>query len=156
MNSEIIKKLHMLRAIAPSSELKERVKNQIFAEPRGFSVRVFWGNQPVWARTGAYAFVLLLLVLLPALAFNRKPYLSSLRDAGKLSAEAASLPISIELEEVRYQENRNEIIGAAITEIKDTNVRHLKGALIESEIDEIVPASNSNEEIDRLLEQVTS
>lgn len=156
MNPEIAKKLHMLRAISPDRGAMERGKREILAIPNGgFSVRVFWREQPAWRRTLAYAFAVALLLIIPALSVNRGPSLSSLKDADKLSAEAASLPISIELREVRYQENRNELIGEAITEIEDTNVRHLKTNIIESELESASPSSNEDE-IERLLEQITS
>lgn len=155
MNSNTIKKLHMLRMITPEKGVKERVKREIFSEPRGFSVRVYWRTQPVWRRALAYAFAVTLLIVVPALSVNRGPSLSSLKDAEKLSAEASALPISIELEEVRYRENRSELIGEAITEIEDTSVRHLKTNLIESEMESIVPLSNEKE-INRLLDEITS
>ena len=56
---------------------------------------------------------------------------------------------------MRYQENRSELIGEAITEIEDTNVRHLKTNIIESELESAAPSSNEDE-IERLLEQITS
>lgn len=145
----------MLRSIAPENGVMERIKREILAERRGFSMRVLWQKQPSWAHGFVYALAILSLVLIPALSVNRGPSLSSLKDAGKLSAEAASLPISIELREVSYQENRSEIIGDAITEIKDTNVRHLKNGIIESEMDASAKPSNSEEEINRLLDEVT-
>ncbi len=155
MNPKIAKKLHMLRAISPDRGAMERGKREILAEAQGFSVRVSWLRQPVWARSLAYALAIIVLAMIPMLSVNRGPSLSSLKDANKLSAEAASLPISIELMEVRYQENRSELIGEAITEIEDTNVRHLKTNIIESELESAAPSSNEDE-IERLLEQITS
>lgn len=156
MHDDIIKKLNMLRMITPSKETMERVKHRILAEPRELSFRVMWSTRPVWARGLAYAFALIAIIVIPALSITRTPSLSSLKDSDKLYAEAASLPISIELEEVRYQSDRSEIIGMGLTEIQDSNVRHLKSGIIESEIEDITPISNSEDEIQRLLEEVTS
>ena len=146
----------MLRMIAPSRETMERVKHRIFAEPRERSFRVMWSSRPVWARGLAYSLALVAIIVVPALSMTRTPSLSSLKDADKLYAEAASLPISIELEEVRYQTDRTEIIGMGLSEIQDSNVRHLKTGIIESEIEDITPSSDSEEEIQRLLDEVTS
>ncbi len=156
MNSHIIKKLFMLRAIAPDREATERIKRLILEEGQGFSVRVLWTRQPVWVRGLAYAAIILILVMIPVFSVNRAPSLSSLKDSEKLAAEAAGLPISIELQEINYQLDRNEVIGAAITEIRDTDVRHLKNDIIESEIKDLSPSPDSREEINKLLEQVTS
>jgi len=57
---------------------------------------------------------------------------------------------------VRYQTDRTEIIGMGLSEIQDSNVRHLKTGIIESEIEDITPSSDSEEEIQRLLDEVTS
>lgn len=154
MHNDIIKKLNMLRAIAPDRGAAERFKREILAERRGFSMRVYWSELPAWRRGLAYALAALLLIMIPALSVNRGPSLSSLKDADKLSAEASSLPISIELREVSYQENRSDLIGEAITEIEDTDVRHLKTSIIESEMSGNGAHSNEKE-IDRLLEEIT-
>jgi hypothetical protein len=151
----IKRKLKMLASIAPDRGFEARTRFAIVSTPARRSVFSLPSFQPTWIRGLGLGVAGLLIAAVPLLASYRSPSLSSLKDADKLSKEAAELPISIELEEVNYRNNTNEVITAAITEIRDTNVSHLKEGPIQSEIDDIQKAGTANDEIDRLLENVT-
>lgn len=151
------KKLAILRYITPDRAFMARSKELILSEKQAFSLQFFFKNigAPRLVTLGACG-VILLVVFFPNLGIHGSPSLTSLKDAEKLSKEAETLPISIELQEVSYRNGKNEIITAAITEIRDTNVRHLKEEIIESETPtQESPSAERNQEIDELLESVT-
>jgi hypothetical protein len=151
------KKLAILRYITPDRAFMARSKEIILSEKQAFSLQFFFKSigTPRLVTLGACV-ALLLIVAFPNFGIHNSPSLTSLKDADTLSKEAEMLPISIELQEVSYRNGKNEIITAAITEIRDTNVRHLKEEIIESETPtQESPSADRNQEINKLLESVT-
>ena len=155
MEDKIIKQLYKLRALLPEKGVAERIKYKILDENQAFSFRFFLKSQPIWAKFAMYSVATIIIVSAPLLLSNRAPKLSSLKDAEKLSREVEMLPMSIELKEIEYQNYKNETISAAIAEIKNTNIRHLKKDVIQSEINDFEKETSTEEEINRLLESVT-
>lgn len=153
---KIIKKIELLKFIRPEAGFAARTRAEILSTPRPFSLSFLFRTSPVWAKASMAGVAALLVILVPVFFSGTNPSLSSLENADELSAEAAGLPISIELQKVDYQNENSEVITAAISEIRDTNVRHLKAGVIESEIETIpeTQTENKSEEIDRLLENV--
>lgn len=151
----IKKKLAMLRHIYPDPGFMMNTKKDILLHSQVFSVSTLLKRSPIWLRTtSAVALLIMAIISIPFLN-KKQPSLSTLGNAEKLSAEAAELPISIELQELSYQNSNNEVITAAISEIKDTNSRHLNNKVIESEIENIKPQENREDEINILLDRVT-
>lgn len=153
----IKRKLALLRYITPNQASMARLKNLILSEKQAFSFQLFFRSigTPRLVTLGA-SVAILLIALFPNINFHASPSLSSLKDVEKLSEEVAMLPISIELQEVSYRNGKNEIITAAITEIRDTNVRHLKEGILELETPiQEYPFTERNQQIDELLKSVT-
>lgn len=154
---KIIKKIELLKFIRPEAGFVARTRAEILSATQPFSLSRLFRTSPVWAKASLAGVAALLVVLVPVFFSGTNPSLSSLENADELSAEAAGLPISIELQKVDYQNKNSEVITAAISEIRDNNVRHLNAGIIESEIETIpeTKSENKSEEIDRLLESVT-
>lgn len=147
-------KIKKLKYIIPDKEFKTRTKIMILNESQNFSFVSFLNHTSLLQRiTAGVSFVA--LIFLPMIIMRiTSPSLSSLKDTEKLSTEVSLLPVNIELKEINYHKNNSEIITAALSEVDDTNVRHLKEGIIQSEIETLTPKKDNNKEIEDLFKKV--
>jgi len=82
------------------------------------------------------------------------PALSSLEDTQALTQELDNLNINIQLQDISYQTSANQTVAAAITEITDTQTKHLNTDTLQSEQQSAEPSENMNPEIDKLLNTI--
>lgn len=152
MYQEIIIQLKKLRNVAPDAAFHARSKSVILALHEKQKPRIAWLPALAWA--GALAAVLLVAtVFFPAP--NPSSLSISLLNTQRISEEFDNLTISIQLKEIRYNQNADQTIASAINEIGETRAGHLNGALIESEFQAIQQGTGEkNGNIDRLLREV--
>lgn len=149
------KKIELLKHIRPDHAFVARTRMQILAEKPRIAFFVLFRAKPLWMRATSIGIAAAALLFGTALFLPSTPQLSSLKNTEALAKEAETLPSGIELQAVNYQNDKNEVIKTAFAEINDTNTRHLKENVIESEMNTIQKTEEKNKEIDKLLESVT-
>jgi hypothetical protein len=94
--------------------------------------------------------VLFIAVILPGL-----PKTVPIASAEALSNEFNNLSVNIELRQITYNQNVNQTISSALTEITNNKLNHLNPAVLQSESSSVDPtaAPASNPQIDALLNQ---
>lgn len=150
MQNDIFEQLKDLRSVAPDADFAARTKRIILAEPRG---RAVWPTLVGWPKVVfgglATAAVLLLAVILPGM-----PKTVPIASAEALNNEFNGLSINIELQQISYNQNVNQTIASALSEITTNKLNHLNPAVIQAEgnsLDPNLPASDP--QIDALLNQ---
>jgi len=156
MHEHIIKQLKSLQTIEPDNGFVFRTRNlfvpatiaTVNISPRPFSIFN-------WQYASAFALVLISVIVIPFFMFTPEETLASL-DTQALTSEIHSLPINVQLEELKYNETAQETITTAVSEASNTDTNHLNTSLIRRE-GEIINAINEEEvetNVDDLLNQV--
>lgn len=154
-NKDIIQKLINLQSIKPDAAFLAHSRNLIFTEKQKFSptytLREYF-NKPIFVAVS----LCMVFVIGTSVMFlsTRNTSLSSLQQTNNLQEEFQNLSINIQLKEISYSSDANEMITAAITEISDTKTRHLNQDILESEKNLIQPEGTSETKIDTMLDQV--
>ncbi|MFA6025495.1 MAG: hypothetical protein WC727_03570 [Ignavibacteriaceae bacterium] len=144
MHEHIIEQLKNLQSIKPDNGFVLRTRNlfiptsaSVTAPSRTFSIFN-------WQYASAFALVLLCsIVAIPFFVFTPEETLASL-DTETLSSEIHSLPINVQLQELKYNETAQDTITSAVSEALNTDTNHLDQSLIMKEEKEI----NANTEVD--------
>jgi len=150
MHEKTIKQLKTLKEITPDSGFVSRTRNLFIATsaPKRV-VSVF-----AWQYAGAFAVIVIFVLAIPFF-FMPEPTLASL-DTEVISKEIHTLPINVQLEEVRYNEAVQNTISDAISEAANTETNHLNLSLLEKEGSSTLPITNSDEiekNVDDLINQ---
>ena len=151
MNQELIQQLNKLKAIEPDPAFAKSCRHLILTLKPMQTKPVFF-NWPALVWAGGLALIMLVFaanyLLLP-----QKGNLSSL-DSNKLNQEFDNLDINIQLNEITYQQKINQDIASALTEIGETNIKHLNRSLLEEEQNNIDFQDPSNPEINEMLNRI--
>ncbi len=152
MNQELIGQIKKLRAIEPDSAFKANSRNLILSHKTKKPLFVF--NWPVFAWSGAIAMAAVLLTVTAAFFSKPKEVFSSSFDAQKLNKEFSEMNINIQLKEIGYQQNVNQTITSALSEISQTQTKHLNASVLEKEKNEMEASSSEpGSQIEELLNQ---
>ena len=127
MHEKTIKQLKTLKEITPDSGFVSRTRNLFIATPAPRRVVSLFA----WQYAGAFAVIIILILAIPFF-FMPEPTLASL-DTEVISKEIHTLPINIQLEEVKYNETVQNTITDAISEASNTETNHLNLSLLEKE-----------------------
>lgn len=150
MNPNILEQLKTLKKIVPDAEFAARSRRAILVvspERRTRLVFVSWSRMAWGAAALAAVFVF-------AFFFPGAPKTVPIASADALSSEFNNLSINIELKQISYNQNANQTISSALTEISGTSTNHLNPSVLKAESDPFDPnAPVSNPEIDKLLNQ---
>jgi hypothetical protein len=151
MNQDILEQLKSLKKIVPDAGFSARTRHIILAAPVAERAwPAFFG----WAKLAfgglAVVAVLFIAVILPGL-----PKTVPIASAEALSNEFNNLSVNIELQQITYNQNVNQTISSALTEITNNKLNHLNPAVLQSESSSVDPTAvpASNPRIDALLNQ---
>ena len=150
MNHDLIQKLNNLKPIAPDAVFVKKCRDALLSV-RTKKSPVF--NWPVFVWSGAFA-VLALAVSISVVLTAPKQAVSASLDPNKLNKEFNNLAINIQLQEISYRQNINQTITSALSEISDTNTKHLNKAILEKEKNDLNASQPQEQKIDELLETV--
>jgi len=154
MNQELIEQIKKLRAIEPDLAFKANSRNLILSYKTKKPFFNFIFNRPVLAWSGVLAMAAVILAITTAVLSKPKEAFSSSFDAQKLNQEFSEMNINIQLNEIKYQQNVNQAITSALTEISQTQTKHLNSSVLEKEKNEMETSlSESKSQIDELLNQ---
>ena len=147
--------LKLLRAIEPDRNFAIRAKFEILAptRSRSFSFPTFAIHRNAilaWSGAGLTA-ILLFVVAIPL--FFPKPSMSASLSTETLINEYGSLPINIQLKEIKYDQTVNQTISSAITEVSNTKTKHLNSDILSSEAQKATMKSVTTTNVDALLNQ---
>lgn len=151
MHEEIIKQLKTLREINPDSGFVSRTRRN-FSSPTSTPSRVILLFS--WKYIGAFAMIIIMVFAIP-LFFMPEQTLASL-DSETISKEIHTLPINVQLEEIRYNDSVQNTISDAISEASNTDTSHLNTSLLEKEGSSSLQTKNNEIEknVDDLLNEV--
>lgn len=150
MKQEIIYKLNKLKGIEPDPTFVKKCRFLILEKASQKPVLVLWPRL-IWI--GALA-GLLLIIALPNLINRKQLNAASLNNVERLSREFNELTINIQLKEISYQQNINQAIASALTEISDTQVKHLNQSVLQEENNNFNVPDDQNQKINDLLDKV--
>jgi hypothetical protein len=108
---------------------------------------------PIWFWAGVLGMVLVSFSLYNLLYYQPQKIFSSF-DGERIKEEFNNLTINIQLKEISYQQSINQTIAAALTEIGDTQTKHLNPSILESEQNSAELEKLTNPEIDDLLNRL--
>lgn len=153
-----ITQLKQLKKIEPDSKFAEKSRLFLLSQKPSFSISYLFSSRKSLVLTGSFVgLTVILLLLSPILFTTQNPTLSSLDNSTKLNQELNNLSINIELKEISYKRSANQTITAAITEISNTQTKHLNPSILNSESKMLDPFKNNqdnSDNIDKLLEKV--
>ncbi len=155
MSQDIIKQLKKLREIEPDGDFLNRSRSFIVSyEKPGTSVRLR-SYFAAWAASFAVIFLIVLgYVFLPT-KNNSLPIAS----AETLTNELQGMNVNLTLEEMSYNNEVNQTINSAISEITNNKAPHLNGGILQSESSKVDSASSvgssQDSKINELLDQIT-
>ncbi len=152
MKNDILEQLKDLKRIAPDPDFAARTKRLILATS---APRRPFGIFAAWPKVALGAAVLAALVLV--IEAPGAPKAVPIASAEALNNEFTNLSINIELKQVSYNQDVNQTIASAISEITTNKLSHLNPAVLQAEsagLNPGVPASDPK--IDDLLNQVTN
>lgn len=148
--------LKQLRTIEPDRAFAIRAKYEILAPAKSQGLSLFpklnihRNVLLAWSGAGLTA-VLLFVVTIPL--FFPKPTLSASLSTETLMNEYGSLPINIQLKEIKYDQAVNQTIASAITEVSNTKTKHLNSTILNSEAQKATIKSVETKNVDTLLNQ---
>lgn len=152
MNQFLIKQLEKFRIIEPDEIFLGRSRALVIAhtlqENHHYHHHIEWRTL-LWA--ASVAGVLTIAVMIPRVI--GRPHMSAL-DQDRLIKEMNALSINIQLKEIAYQEEVNQVIASALTEISNTDIRHLNTKVLEAEQEKFNFESSQDKTIDELLNKV--
>jgi len=153
MHEHIIKQLKNLQLIEPDNGYVLRTRNlfvpasiSITTPSRTFSILN-------WQYASAFALILVCVLAVPYFALTPEETLASL-DTAVLTSEIYSLPINVQLEELKYNETAQDTITNAVSEASNTDTNHLDASLIMKEGENIDNKQEVDTNVDDLLNQV--
>ncbi len=155
MNQYLLEKIKNLQAVEPEAAFKLNSRNLILSHKTKKPLFAFNFNWPVWAWSGAVAMAAILITITTAILSKPKEAFSSSFDAQKLNKEFSDLNINLQLSEIKYQQKVDQAINSALTEITETQTKHLNASVLEKEESEM-ETQPSESQIDELLDQVAS
>jgi len=148
MNQEIIQQLNKLKLIKPDPVFAARSRILIFKSASKtspvFLPRLVWFAAPA---------VIILAVIISNFG-GPKQTLTSLNNSEKLDQEFNNLAINIQIQKITYQQNINQTIASALTEISDTQTKHLNRSVLEREDNSFSLPEDKNAEINDLLNKI--
>jgi len=156
MQPEIIKQLKKLKSIRPETNFVFTAKQNILTTPqkRFFTFTYF---QTRFLLTGT-TIVLLLTLTLSIANLSKTSSLSKnfFSNPEEITREFENLDINIQLQEINYRQNINEIIALALNEITDKEPTYLKSSILENELNSFKINNNTekNEKIEELLNKI--
>ncbi len=151
MKNDILEQLKSLKTIVPDADFAFRTKRTVLAIP---TPGMRWDFLAAWPKVTLGVAVLAVLVVV--LGVPGAPKAVPIASAEALNNEFTNLSINIEVKQISYNQNTNQAIASALSEIGSTKANHLNPAVLEAEsqsVDPNVPASNP--QIDDLLKQVS-
>lgn len=159
MQYDPITQLKQLKNIEPDANFAEKGRLFLLSQKPSFSILYLFSFRKSLILTGSFVGLTVVLLLLSPILFTttQNPALSSLDNSTKLNQELNNLSINIELREISYKKGANQTITAAITEISNTQTKHLNPSVLNSESEMLDPLKNtkdSSDNIDKLLERV--
>ncbi|OGG42322.1 hypothetical protein A3I34_01760 [Candidatus Jorgensenbacteria bacterium RIFCSPLOWO2_02_FULL_45_12] len=76
-------------------------------------------------------------------------------ESAAINEELKSLSINIQLKDISYSNNADSIISSAITEIGNTDARHMNPAVLKNEEEDMISEyTDKSEEIDKLFNEI--
>jgi hypothetical protein len=149
MNQELIDYIKKLQNIQPDPIFREKCRTAVLSYK---TKKPFW-RMPVLAWSGVFAILALIFATGIAIFSKPKEAFSSF-DEHKINKEFANLNINIQLNEIKYQQKVNQTINSALTEISESQIKHLNIDVLEKEKNEIDASSTEINQIEELLNQV--
>lgn len=156
MHEEIITQLKKYSDLRPDAEFVRRTRNLFDHTSPSRKVPRFTLSFPMqWRIAGAFAFVLILFVIILPLSVP-EPTLASL-NSDALAEEITNLPITIQLKEINYNKAVEQTINSAITEVSNTSMNHLNASILKKEETSIQHTIDQTQtgEIDALLKEAS-
>lgn len=148
--------LKQLKAITPDRDFAARAKLQILGGERQTVVAAlprFSVSRSSWAWLGAgLSTALIAVVMMIPLAFPEQTYASL--NVENIANEYGNLPINIQLKEISYEQNVNQTIATALTEVSDTKIKHLNTEILKTEQAETLLPESSTTDVDAMLQQI--
>lgn len=157
---EITEKIKMLQRIEPDAVFRARVKTELLSLPPKkkllFLTRFSSKNINIlrvfsFGGAAVAAIVMTFVFFAPA----RTPAIASLENS-QLVDELSGFSINIQLEEIAYRNAADQIISSAITEIRNTEIKHMNPSVIKEEQEKLDDIHVRNVEIDELLNKITN
>ncbi|MFA6407502.1 MAG: hypothetical protein WCV80_02230 [Candidatus Paceibacterota bacterium] len=155
MKNATIEQLKKLKYIEPDHGFVLRARNEIFAGSKpAFSMpsRMPTFAIPMWALSGAALTALLVGVSFIVPMMFPRPAFSASLNMNTLATEYGSLPINIQLKEIKYEQSMNQAVASAISEVSDTKTQHLNTELLQTEEKGATLTETNSTQIDSLLE----
>lgn len=149
MDKHIINHLQTFKNVTPDSDFAANTRRLVLAiHPSPYRL-------PLWVWGISFAAVLLAIIS-SGLLITSPPVISSSLDSELLRQEFNELDINIHLKEVTYQQDINQTISSALTEISNVQISHLNPSILKSEEERIRELEEESEasEIDALLDKV--
>jgi len=153
MEDFLSQQLKRLKNIEPDPAFKAYSKRAIltYKHPQGFVFGLLKPTNLAWIGvfTALTVIAAISYFLIPA-----KPILSSALDEQSLNKELNNLTINIQLQSISYEQAINQTIASALTEITNTQTKHLNPAILNSENQSFNLPPPTDSRIDQLLEQI--
>ena len=153
MHEHIIEQLKSLQSIKPDNRFVLRTRNLFIPTSASITVPSRTFSIFNWQYASAFALVLMCIVAIPFFVFTPEETLASL-DTEVLSSEIHSLPITAQLQELKYNETAQDTITSAVSEALNTDTNHLDRSLIIKEGEEINANTEVDTNVDDLINQV--
>lgn len=151
MDKEIVQKLKRLSVIKPEQDYILKSRRLILAVPPA---------RPALITSGAWIgiFAVIILIIISSFTgnlFSKSGHIS-LFDSEEIKNEFENLTISLQLEQITYQQNVNDVIASALNEIGDLNLYRTNPSLLEKELNSFNLNGDleKQRQIDNLLEKV--
>ncbi len=149
MDKNVISHLQKLKVVTPDSDFEAGTRRLVLAiHPTPYRI-------PIWIWGVSFAAVLL-AVISSGLLISSPPVISSSLDSELLRQEFNELGVNIHIKELTYQQDINQTITSALTEISNIQVSHLNPSILKSEEEQIreLEEEDGTSEIDVLLNQI--
>lgn len=158
IHREITEKLKTLQGIEPDAAFRARLKAEILSlSPKKNFVGLASLSSANVLRAFSFGGIAVASVIVALVVFApaRTPAIASLENS-QLADELSGLSINIQLEEIAYRNATDRVISSAITEIQNTETKHLNPSVIREEQENLEDVRVRNVEIDKLLGELTN
>lgn len=153
MHEHLIKQLKSLQTIEPDNGFVLRTRNIFVPTPISSATPSRTFSIFNWQYASAFALVLVCVLAIPFFALTPEETLASL-DTQILTSEIHSLPINVQLQELKYNETTQDTITKAVSEALNTDTNHLDRSLIIKEEEGISIETEIETNVDDLLNKV--
>ncbi|MEK7630034.1 MAG: hypothetical protein AAB432_01455 [Patescibacteria group bacterium] len=153
MNQDHIQKLKKLKLIEPDPVFLKKSRVLILSA-KSVNTSAFRWPVLVWTMSSVFA-VLIIGFIVSISILPAKPVLSAALDTQSLNNEFTNLNISIQLQEINYDQSVGQTINSAIGEIKNNAVKHLNDAVLKNESAGL-NLEESSSQINQLLDNLVS